>query len=45
MAVASLILATPKGGVLKAIIRVFWEYPLQIITEPIAWAKEIIQYF
>ena len=45
LAVASLILATPKGGVLKAIIRVFWEYPLQIITEPIAWAKEIIQYF
>ena len=45
LAVASLILATPKGGVLKAIIRVFWEYPMQIITEPIAWTKEIIQYF
>ena len=45
LVVASLILATPKGGVLKAIIRVFWEYPMQIITEPIAWAKEIIQYF
>ena len=45
LAVLSLILATPKGGVLNAVGRVFWEYPYQILTEPIAWAKEIIQYF
>ena len=45
LAVLSLILATPKGGVLKAIGRVFWEYPYQIITEPISWAHEIAQYF
>ena len=45
LAVLSLILATPKGGVLKAIGRVFCEYPWQIITDPIGWAQEIIQYF
>ena len=45
LAVASLILATPKGGVLKAIIRVFWEYPIQILTNPLGWAREIINYF
>jgi hypothetical protein len=45
LAVLSLILATPKGGVLNAIGRVFWEYPKQIITDPIGWAHEIIQYF
>ena len=45
LAVLSLILATPKGGVLKAIGRVFGEYPMQILTEPIAWAHEIVQYF
>ena len=45
LAVLSLIVATPKGGVLKAIGRVFCEYPWQIITDPIGWAHEIIQYF
>lgn len=45
LAVASLILATPKGGVLKAVVRVFWEYPYQIITDPVGWAHEIITYF
>lgn len=44
LAVLSLILATPKGGVLKAIGRVFWEYPWQIITELISWVCEIFQY-
>lgn len=29
--VLSLILATPKGGVMNAISRVFWEYPVEII--------------
>lgn len=45
LAVLSLIVATPKGGVLKAIGRVFCEYPWQIITDPIGWVHEIIQYF
>lgn len=45
LAVASLILATPKGGVLKAVIRVFWEYPMQILTDQTAWVQEIINYF
>lgn len=45
LAVASLILATPKGGVLKALGRVFWEYPWHIITDPAGWANEIIKYF
>lgn len=45
LAVASLILATPKGGVLNALSRVFWEYPMQILANPVSWAQEIIQYF
>ena len=45
LAVASLILATPKGGVLNAFSRVFWEYPMQILANPAGWAQEIIQYF
>ena len=45
LAVVSLILATPKGGVLKALGRVFWEYPWHIITDPAGWANEIIKYF
>lgn len=45
LAVLSLILATPKGGVLKAIGRVFWEYPKQILIDPSGWIHEIINYF
>ena len=45
LAVLSLILATPRGGVLNALCRVFWEYPYQIISDPMGWAHEIIQYF
>lgn len=45
LAVASLILATPKGGVLKALGRVFYEYPTQVLTNPTDWANEIIKYF
>ena len=45
MAVISLILATPKGGVLKAIHRVFWEYPIDIISSPVGWFHDIIRYF
>jgi hypothetical protein len=43
--VLSLICATPKGGVMKAIYRVFGEYPLDIITNPSGWFHDIIRYF
>ena len=43
-AVLALILAIPKGGVLKALNRVFWEYPLQIIYHPIAWFRELFNF-
>lgn len=45
MAVISLILATPKGGVLKAMHRVFWEYPIDILSSPAGWFHDIIRYF
>lgn len=45
LAVVSLILATPKGGVMKALGRVLWEYPWHIITDLAGWANEIIKYF
>jgi hypothetical protein len=45
MAVIALILATPKGGVLKAIYRVFWEYPIDIISNPVGWFHDIIRFF
>ena len=45
LAMVSLILATPKGGVLKALGRVFWEYPWQILTNPSGWIHEIIKCF
>lgn len=45
LAMISLILATPKGGVLKAVGRVFWEYPRQILTDPLGWIHEIIKFF
>jgi hypothetical protein len=45
MAVLSLILAIPKGGVLKALCRVFWEYPVQILTAPAELLEEILKFF
>ena len=45
MAVISLIMATPKGGVLKAIHRVFWEYPIEILSSPAEWFNNIIRYY
>lgn len=45
LAMISLLLAIPKGGVLKALGRVFWEYPWQILTDPAGWFHEIIIYF
>ena len=44
-AVSSIILATPRGGVLKALGWVFWEYPMQVLTDPWGWMNEIIKYF
>ena len=45
LAVLSLILAVPKGGVLKAVHRVFWEYPIDILSNPVGWFHDIIRYF
>ena len=45
LAVISLNLATPKGGVLKAMHRVFWEYPIDILSSPAGWFHDIIRYF
>jgi hypothetical protein len=45
LAVISLIMATPKGGVLKAIHRVFWEYPKDILSNPVEWFHDIIRFF
>ena len=45
LAVASLILATPKGGVANALSRIFWEYPKQILFDPSGWFHEIINFF
>lgn len=43
--VLSLICATPKGGVMKAINRVLWEYPTDILTDPSVWFHDLIRYF
>ena len=45
LAILSLILAIPKGGVLKALSRVFWEYPWHILTDPSGWFHEIIKFY
>jgi hypothetical protein len=45
LAVISLILAIPKGGVLNAVQRVFWVYPAQILGNPTKWFEEILKFF
>ena len=45
LCVVSLIFAIPKGGVLKAINRVFWEYPIYSVTDPSGWLHDIIKFF
>ena len=45
MAVIALILATPKGGVMKALHRVFWEYPINILSSPVEWFHDVVKYF
>ena len=37
LVVLSLIFAIPKGGVLNALSRVLWEYPLQILSDTFIW--------
>ncbi len=41
--VLSLLVAIPKGGVMNALCRVFWEYPTYILTDFSDWKAEIIQ--
>ena len=43
--VLSLICATPKGGVMNALYRVFWEYPVYILTDPSVWFHDVISCF
>ena len=45
LAVLSLIIATPKGGVLNAIIRVFGMYPKAILVNGWSWITDIINVF
>lgn len=40
-----LALTMPKGGMRLAIGRVFWEYPLQLLTNPAEWFHDEIRYF
>ena len=44
MSVLSLILATPKGGVANALVRVFWEYPQQFLFQPEKWMAEVTKF-
>ena len=43
-AVLALILSMPKGGMKLAIQRVFWTYPIQLITDPSGWFHDVIRY-
>ena len=44
-AVLALILAIPNGGMKNALGRVFWEYPVQLLTNPARWFHDVIRYF
>ena len=44
-AVLALILSMPKGGMKLAIGRVFWEYPVQLVTDPAAWLQDVVKFF
>ena len=43
--VASLIVAIPNAGVLNAVKRVFWEYPVAMLTDTYAWYHDVIKYY
>ena len=45
LVVISLIVAIPSAGVLNAIKRVFWEYPVDILTDTYNWYHAVIKYF
>ena len=44
MLVLSVLLATPKGGVANAVVRVFWEYPVQFFTLPHQWLADVLKF-
>ena len=44
-AVLALILSMPKGGMKLAIQRVFWEYPIQFLTDPLGWIHDVVKFF
>ena len=44
-AVLALILSMPTGGMKLAIQRVFWEYPIQILTDPSGWFHDVVKFF
>ena len=44
-AVLALILSMPKGGMKLAIQRVFWESPIQILTDPSGWFHDVVKFF
>ena len=39
--VLSLVLATPRGGVINAIVRVCYEYPIKLLSNPLGWYTSI----
>ena len=39
--VLSVIMAIPKGGVINALFRVCYEYPVKLLTNPVAWFIEL----
>lgn len=43
--VLALILSMPKGGMKLALQRVFWKYPVQLLTDPTGWFNDVIMYF
>lgn len=44
-AVLALILSMPRSGMKLAIQRVFWEYPIQLLTDPSAWLQDVVTFF
>ena len=45
LSIMSMILDMPKGGVMKAIYRVFWEYPVDILINSSGWFHELIKFY
>lgn len=43
--VLALILSMPKGGMKLAIQRVFLEYPIQFLTDPLGWIHDVVKFF